>query len=479
MIILLWGIIFVSVVFFLAWPLLRPAASPAFAEGDREADLLAEKEQLYAALRDIELDYRMGKLSEGDYIELREKYRLEALTLLDQLEKGDEIEKLLEQEVQALRRERKIFLPLVLVMLLVSPVPAWTAVLEGRLINKTPGGREVEAVEITLIESKGGQEEKRATRTGRNGTFRFADLAAAENYRVNLRYQGAEYDVEVAYKPGEEKRSVDIPVYDSTDDPSALRVKEHHLIIEPGESLLMVSEFLLVENKGDRAFIGYRPADPQRKATLQFTLPKGAAELKYLSGLMDCCVVTMGSGFVDTMDVKPGVREINFSYTLHPGSNEFTYMRPLDYPSGGVNLFVKGDARAESPTLPTQGVAEIQGQRYLRLSGKDLAPGTSLAVVFRDLPLQSNLIRYIVFAGVALFLAAGMAYAFVWRRSRPRLAAPASSETPKARYDELIEAIVRLDDAFEAGKLTPEEYQRLRAERKSELLKIAKGINLA
>jgi len=497
MIISLWALIFGGVVLFLAWPLLWPAPSAATG-GETEAYLLARKEEAYAALKDIELDYQMGKLSEEDYIELREKYRLEALALLDQIEKGDEIEELLEREVKALRRERKLcpacgtekspasrfcrtcgaplLLTLALVLLLLLSAPARAALLEGKLMNRTPGGRGVGDVEITLIESKGGQENKQTTKSDRSGVFRFSNLSSQKDFRVNLRYQGAEYDVGIAFKPGEEKRRIDIPVYDSTEDPSALRVKEHHFIVEPGEDLLMVNEFLLVENKGERAFIGSRPADSQRLATLQFTLPRGAAELKYGSGLMDCCVVPVESGFVDTMDVKPGVREINFSYALRPGSNQFTYVRPLDYPSDGVNLFIKGETKAESPTLKGKEVVEVQGQRYLRLSGKDLAPGTSLEVVFGELPLRSNFIRYIVFAAVALFLAAGMAYGFIWRRSGPRPAIPTFPETLKARYDELIEALAKLDDAFEAGKLNSEEYRKLRAERKTDLSEIAKRI---
>lgn len=191
-------------------------------------------------------------------------------------------------------------------LLLFLPLGAWAAVLEGRLTNKTPGGRGVGGVEIALIASRGEKEERQTTRTDPGGAFRFTNVAPEERYRVNLRYQGAEYNTEVTFKPGEGKRRIEIPVYDATDDPGVLHVKVHHLLMEAGEGSLLVKELLLVENVGDRAFIGARPVGQGRRATLQFTLPEGADGLQYLSGLMECCVVPMGSGFVDTMDVKPG-----------------------------------------------------------------------------------------------------------------------------------------------------------------------------
>lgn len=361
-------------------------------------------------------------------------------------------------------------------LLLFLSLGAWAAVLEGRLTNNTPGGRGVGGVEIALIASRGEKEERQTTRTDPKGAFRFTNVAPEERYRVNLRYQGAEYNTEVTFKPGEGKRRIEIPVYDATDDPGVLRVKVHHLLMEAGEGSLLVKELLLVENVGDRAFIGARPVGQGRRATLQFTLPKGADGLQYLSGLMECCIVPMGSGFVDTMDVKPGVREIGFAYTLKSGSDRYTFVRPLDYPTEGVNVFVNGGVKAEGPTLEARGTVEIQGQRYLHLSGKALKPGTSLTVQLHGLPFRSGFIRYLAFVAVVLLLGVGVAYPLFRRRSHPQPAGLTSKEALEASFRELIEAIAKLDDAFEAGEFPPEEYKRLRAERKTALLEVAERL---
>ena len=51
-------------------------------------DLVERKETIYAAIKDIEFDYQMGKLSEEDFKELRQKYKDEAVGLLKTIDKG-------------------------------------------------------------------------------------------------------------------------------------------------------------------------------------------------------------------------------------------------------------------------------------------------------------------------------------------------------------------------------------------------------
>ena len=83
---LLSPIILIALVLFVAWPLLTnrteaPAANP----GDFEA-ALEEKEILVASLKDIEMDFRMGKLSEEDYQQLKEDFEGRAIKSLQRLE---------------------------------------------------------------------------------------------------------------------------------------------------------------------------------------------------------------------------------------------------------------------------------------------------------------------------------------------------------------------------------------------------------
>lgn len=63
---------------------LRPVAERA--ESERLENLLFERETVLAALRDLQLDYQMQKLSEQDFAELDERYRARAIEILRELD---------------------------------------------------------------------------------------------------------------------------------------------------------------------------------------------------------------------------------------------------------------------------------------------------------------------------------------------------------------------------------------------------------
>lgn len=74
-------------ILFVAYPLLQKSQRKlSFAANHQGEDLLARKNEIYAAVRDIDFDYRMGKLSEEDYNSLREQYKQEAVKVMQALD---------------------------------------------------------------------------------------------------------------------------------------------------------------------------------------------------------------------------------------------------------------------------------------------------------------------------------------------------------------------------------------------------------
>lgn len=74
------------VVWLVSAPLRAGAAAVEEAESARREDLEAAKEAKYREIRDAELDYRTGKLSEADWKALDRELRAEAIELLRQLD---------------------------------------------------------------------------------------------------------------------------------------------------------------------------------------------------------------------------------------------------------------------------------------------------------------------------------------------------------------------------------------------------------
>jgi|SRR5581483_2112964 hypothetical protein len=95
----------------LAYPLYRAQQQPAALNASTLDNLLAQRDGVYATLRDLELDKQLGKLDDADYNALHEKYMTQATDLLRQLDtlqgKGSAAaaSDALEQEIAALRNK--------------------------------------------------------------------------------------------------------------------------------------------------------------------------------------------------------------------------------------------------------------------------------------------------------------------------------------------------------------------------------------
>jgi hypothetical protein len=85
-------------------PLLRPAAAAARAEADRQSvrlrELEREKGLVLKAIREIEHDYQMRKISEDDYKKMSHRYRARAMRLIQEIDAGDDFRSLIESELK-------------------------------------------------------------------------------------------------------------------------------------------------------------------------------------------------------------------------------------------------------------------------------------------------------------------------------------------------------------------------------------------
>jgi cytochrome c-type biogenesis protein CcmI len=79
----------VGIALFIAYPLLTAPRSERTSSQDREAvDLLVRRDQLFHDIRETELDYKTGKLSEQDYEANITQLKTEAAEVIAQLESG-------------------------------------------------------------------------------------------------------------------------------------------------------------------------------------------------------------------------------------------------------------------------------------------------------------------------------------------------------------------------------------------------------
>jgi hypothetical protein len=80
-------VVLTLVVLLVSAPLRRGATARMEAEDElRRADLELARDAKYREIRDAELDYRTGKLSEGDWKRLDRELRAEAIDILKRLD---------------------------------------------------------------------------------------------------------------------------------------------------------------------------------------------------------------------------------------------------------------------------------------------------------------------------------------------------------------------------------------------------------
>lgn len=107
------------------WPLLSRSAPDVPVEDDRLTELISRKDGVLVAIKDLEFDHNVGKLSDEDYQRFNFRLRQQAIGYLQQIDKlapqSAQLDDVLETEIARLRKTRA---PAAAVNGSAAPVPA-------------------------------------------------------------------------------------------------------------------------------------------------------------------------------------------------------------------------------------------------------------------------------------------------------------------------------------------------------------------
>jgi len=363
--------------------------------------------------------------------------------------------------------------------------PQAAGMIRGKVLNGTTGGTEVADVEVTVHQYSGGQEQQRgSTKTKEDGTFLFSGLSLekGKTYYLRALYQGVEYYSPTVAFEDKKELLLDLSVYETTDKDTTVSVKMHHVFMGLEGGVLLIQEIMVLENLGDRVYVGSREVEPGKREVLRISLPKKATAFEPLKGLMGCCIVQTEDGFIDTMDIKPGRKEIRFSYKVDYGSSRYKLSKRLYAKTESIDFLIPDKGiKAKSDMLEFRGSMGNPDQRFLHLSGKDLAKGSRIVLELKGLPWGKGLFKMAVVGLVVVIMGAGLSYPFMrkWLRKResggPGIMGPEQA-TPVDRRQELVREIAYLDDLFESGEIDPEEYRSKRKQMMEEVKEITREV---
>ena len=355
---------------------------------------------------------------------------------------------------------------------LLSALPAHAqegnGVISGRVQNGTAGGGPVGSLTVTLRHFAGMQlAEERQTQTGPDGSFRFDGLPTSpqDAYLVVVRYAGVDYVSGMVQLHQQPEQTVDLTVYETTTDPSTVRIASRSLVIagaSPELRAVDIMDILIVENSGDRTYLGDRSG-----VVLRIPLPRGAQEISPQPGfdygqprLEDGVLLTTGP-------LPPGSQTVVLSYTVPYEGTRATLSIGTAMPTGTLRVLVRdGTYRLSSRSLIDTGTVEVSGVTYRVLAVDAPVVGDMHVVQVSGLPRTGLLFDLptgpiiALAVGLAGLIAAAVLTVIVLRRRR------VGTETGRAAIDERLQLAAelnRLDEARAAGELDETAYQEQRS----------------
>ena len=233
-------------------------------------------------------------------------------------------------------------------------------------------------------------------------------------------------------------------IFETTDDPGAMRVERLHLIIDfPAEDVLRVLELWVLANDSDRVLI----------TPLQISLPKGATNLNFEDGTQGGRYEITDEGFVDLEPIPPGsgLDHLVFGFDL-PIDRSADFDQQMLQPVDAVTVLVPADGPKVCGLLD-RGVQQIGGLRMQSFTTGALSPDEPLSFQI-SAPSTSSGPPIATIVGVGALVIAAVIAARFWR---------GAWRSPQAIEDvNWVEAIARLDDDYEAGALSEDEWKRQR-----------------
>ena len=348
--------------------------------------------------------------------------------------------------------------------------------IEGRVVNGSAGGAVPADAKLTMHiiqdRSKVGE---RVVHADGEGRFAVDGLATASNvfYFPIVDYGGAIYYPErpIFFDDGTVK-ATEITVYEPTRSADGLTFERSNmLIMSVIPTQMTVMEMGAVVNRTDRAYVG-----DDLGRTLHLVLPKGATNVATQAGLPPDTLEALPDGFATTDPVRPGRRELAFSYQLPFDAATLDVTRTQALPVETFTLYVpENGIDVVSSGLRLQGSAELGGQRYQQFVAQGVPPGGEVAFRLTGLPAPFSLklreLGYVVTGVGAIGLATVLALAL--RRRAPQapreaIESPASAEDGERLR--LVRALADLDERFAAGQIGEDAY---RAERDRDKQRLA------
>lgn len=349
--------------------------------------------------------------------------------------------------------------------------------------------------------------------TDENGQFDFSNLATDTSigYIVETMYEDILYSSEIVeLTPGQPSSSIEISVYETTDDPSGVFLNRVNWVVDFEPGALIIGQILSFGNNQVETFVGRNVENVDGPVTAELVLPNQSYELQFQAGELgnryhrgnqsDKIVI------YDTKAIQPGelTNQIFLGHRYPVEENDeggvVRFEQEFLYPLEQLNLLVADlpDLKVDVTGVELIGQESIQGTEFQLWSSEDLVPQSFTLELTGAIPsggidprlrtsgqsaLNSNetnalpaatsplnpAIPFALGGGVFLFLVGILTFSLQKQRIQDQLA------LLQQQKNSLILEIAELDELHATNKIKIEDHKwaEQRAGLKGRLLEIA------
>jgi hypothetical protein len=373
----------------------------------------------------------------------------------------------------------------------------------GQLLDGTKNNAPVAGQTVILQEAQGENSQDAASaKTNAHGLYSFDHLATAKtiNYAVYINYQGAQYTSDVVTLDSKPEQRVNLTLYDATSDSSKVAIIQATILVQApiaGKKTLTVSAYYNFKNLDTHTFVGSLDASQGKPKALFFSLPQGARSINLTDGFNGYRSIQVDRGFASNAALPPGDSEFAFSFEVPYNAATYDFRYVAMYPTVQLSFMLPPELHATSGVLTSQGIITADQHPYHLFKTTQLRTNQEVHLGIEGLfasstssssaPLDSGAIWLIV--ALIVMLAVIVATWFVYRSRRRKLTINASKQQKdksrafakekaqsakvaqegQDREQKLLQELLDLDRAYEAGKLTKAVYQERRAKTKARL----------
>ena len=365
--------------------------------------------------------------------------------------------------------------------------PEGTGMVQVAVVNGAGGDVPVDA-EVILYGYDNMQEAfNQSAALPENGILTFENVPMKEGwvYLATVEYDQVVYGSNLAQVTEETTESVlEITVYDVSNDPSLLVIDRMHVFFEfLTDDTVQVIQLLLLSNPSGQTVA---PVDPE-SPLMVFALPEGATNLSIQESMRLRYSPVEGGLGIGSVRPSSEPYEVTFAYDMPYVKEKLDLELPIPLDTMAALVIAPQDGvKVRGDQLADTGARDLQGVAYSTYSAENLSAGDTLTMSISGLPkTNSDLIdtgsgdsNTSLVIGLAAF---GVTFVIVglylWKRNRQDDDDwydddTTPDETALESAEELMDAILSLDDLHKSGELGEDAYRRRRSELKTLLQKL-------